>query len=459
MSARVLDRSQPPPPGPLRPFHFPGIENLSLGNGIPVFFAPTAGLEVVTFSVLLPAGAIREDPAQGGLATLTGRLLESGTTRLDAEEVAVELESLGIRFNVGTSWEVTSVDFTALADRVAPATRLAAELMLQPTFPEHEMERLRHEQVARILQRRAEPRGFATEMANRYFFAPSSPFSRPMTGTITSVSGLERQHVTAYHQAAFTPAGAAIVVAGNIGRDAVLRAAEEAFGSWKGDAPPETSGVAEARAHHVQVVVVDRPGSVQSEIRVGHLGVQRNTPDFFDIVVMNTILGGAFSSRLNLNLREKHGFTYGASSSFVMRRQPGPFVVSTAVETAVTGAAVREILGELDRIRQDSVTDAELSDARNYVAGTFPLRLETTDGVASRLAELFIFDLPQRYLDEFPERILSVTAEQVLAAAQRYIDPERLTVLVVGDASTVAPQLDELAIAEVKIVTPPDEKE
>jgi zinc protease len=452
LSASPVDRSTAPAPGPLRPFHFPPIETFSLENGIPVFFCRTEGLPVATLSVVLPSGAIREDASHAGLATLTGHLLESGTDRLSGPEIAEELETLGVRLSVGTSWEVTSLDFTALAPRVDAAARMAAHLMADPVFPEAEVERLRHEQLAGILQRRADPRGLANEMASRFIFAPESPFGRPVSGTTGTVRGLTRQDAIEYHRATFTPRGAALVAAGNLSLESIRATTEAAFGGWQGPPPPERSGVVKARSESIQVVIVDRPGAVQSEIRVGHVGVARKTPDYFAILVMNTVLGGAFSSRLNLNLREKHGYTYGVSSTFVMRRQPGPFLVATAVQTEVTGAAVREIGRELARIREERVDAAELTDAQNYLAGTFPLRLQTTGGVASRLAELFIYDLPRSYLDDFAQRVLAVTAADVVEAARQRIHPERLMVLVVGDASLVRPQLEELALGEIEVV-------
>ncbi len=452
MSGGVADRSLAPAPGPLRPFRFPPIERFELSNGIPVFFTPTSGFPIATFSVVLPSGAIREDASRAGLATLTGNLLESGTDRLSAPAIAEELETLGVRLGVGASWEVTSVEFTALSARVGDAAGIAAHLMTSATFPEVEVERLRSEQLAGILQRQADPRGLANEMASRYIFAPESAFGRPVSGTTGTVSGLTRADVVEYHQSTYTPHGAAVIVAGNLSSDSVQAAAESAFGQWQGPPPPDRSALVKARSSTVQVVIIDRPGAVQSEVRVGHLGVERNTPDFFAVLVMNTVLGGSFSSRLNMNLREKHGFTYGVSSTFVMRRQPGPFLVSTAVQTEVTGAAVREISGELESIRQERVAAADLADARNYLAGTFPLRLQTTGGVASRLAELFIYDLPRSYLDEFAERVLAVTDQEVLEAARKRILPERLMVLVVGDAKSVRPQLDELNLGPIEIV-------
>src|SRR5690606_23711577 len=196
---------------------------------------------------------------------------------------------------------------------------------------------------------------FANELASRFLFSEDSPFSRPLGGVSATVSGLTREDVQRYHDAFYTPGGSALVVAGNIDRALVQEQTERVFGTWRGEPLPALDVPVRPRSPGVQVVVIDRPGAVQSEIRIGHIGLPRNTPDYFPITVMNTILGGAFSSRLNLNLREKHGFTYGVRSSFVMRRRQGPFLVSTAVQTEVTGAAIGQLLGELSRIRETEV--------------------------------------------------------------------------------------------------------
>lgn len=449
-----IDRSRAPEAGEIRPFTFPSIERFALGNGVPVIFARTEGLPVATLSLLLPSGATREDPTKAGLAKLTASLLESGTEDLTAADVAQRLEGLGVRLHSGTSWEISHVDFTALSEKLDEAGALMARLVRHPVFPEAEVERLRSEQLAGILQRRAEPRGFANELVSRFLFADSSPFSRPLGGTAATAGALARADVVDFHQRTYSPSSAALVAAGNVDRQRLTELLESAFGDWSGPKPPTPDWNVEIRYEKPRVIIVDRPGAVQSEIRVTHLGVERHTPDYFAILVMNTILGGAFSSRLNLNLRERHGFTYGVRSSFVMRRRPGPFLVSTAVQTEVTAAAVREIFAELDRMRTGSVTDEELGDARQYVAGTFPLLLQTTDGIASHLAELIIYDLPDSYLEEFADRVLTIGRDDVNRVADRHLHPGSALTIVLGDAQRVQAELEQLGIGEVEVVQP-----
>lgn len=454
MSATALDRSQAPPPGEIRPFEFPSVERFTLGNGLRVLFARTTGLPVTTLSLILPSGATREPASRAGLARLTATLLESGTEDLSAAEISERLEGMGVRLHSGTSWEISHVDFTALTEKVGDASRLMAELVRASIFPEPEVERLRNEQLASILQRRAEPRGFANELASHFLFADGSPYSRPISGNSATVAPLTRDEVVAFHRSTYTPRAAALIVAGNIERDRLWDALENAFGDWTGNDAPPANYFVEPRFEDSRVVIVHRPRAVQSELRMGHIGVSRDTPDYFPIVVMNTVLGGAFSSRLNMNLRERHGFTYGVRSGFSMRKQPGPFLVSTAVQTEVTAAAAREIVHELRQMRSGPVTDDELADARQYVAGTFPLLLQTTDGIASRLAEQFIYDLPHSYLEDFASRILSVEAKDVQRVADQYLQPDQLVTVILGDAEKIRTQLQDLEIGPVETVTP-----
>lgn len=450
--AAPLDRSHPPGPGPRRPFNFPPIERFTLPNGLPVLMARTDGFPVVTVGLILPAAGVHEPPERAGLASLVAALLESGTERRTAAEIAEAFEGLGVQFGVGTGWDATQAEMTSLASRSAAGIDLLAELVRTPAFPGAEVDRVRKEHIAEILQRRAEPRGLANEAAARYIFSPSSPFSRPLGGTATTLEGLTHEDIAAFHGARYTPFGAVIVIAGNVEPEEARDLAARAFGDWAGPASETPVVPVDPASTARRVVLVDRPGSVQSEIRVGQVGVPRSTPDYFPLVVMNTILGGAFTSRLNMNLREKQGFTYGVSSGFAMRRHAGPFLISTAVQTEVTAPALTEILREVEGVREAPVTPEELEDARNYLAGVFPLRLQTTEGVASRLAELALFDLPPDYFDDYRDRILAVDAEAVHRAARERIRPAELSIVIAGDAAAIRGPVEALSLGPVEVV-------
>jgi zinc protease len=444
-------RRTAPGPGRLRDFGLPPVERRTLSNGLTLLSCTARHFPVVTVNVLLEAGGIYESAAQAGVAALTAEALESGAGARSAADIAEDAESLGVSLGSSISWDVAYVGLTGLKSKLEPASEILASVVREPTFPVEEVERLRAERLAEILQRRADPRSLAGEMASRFIFAPDTPFSRPLGGPASTVAMLQRSDVEAFHAARYRPGDTSVLVVGDIGADEAARLVEERFGDWSGAPEPAGEVLVRPRSAEAQLVIIDRPGSVQSELRIGHVGVARATPDYFPIVVMNTILGGAFSSRLNLSLREKHGYTYGVSSGFAMRRSPGSFLISTAVQTEVTAAAVRETLATIDGMRSAEVAQAELDDARNYLAGIFPLRVQTTDGLAARLAELVIYDLPADYFEHYRERVLSVSAPEVLRAAQTHLRPAELAVVVVGDAAKLKDSLAELGLGEPKI--------
>lgn len=448
----ILDRSQPPKKGETRPFDFPEITRRTLSNGLPVYHAPSEGFGVVTMTVLVDAGGVHDGEGRAGLSTLAASLLESGAGDRSAAEIAEELERLGLQLGTGSAWDAVQVELTGLTATLEHGSEVLADLVRRPAFPEQEVERIRNEQIAGILQRRSEPRGLANELAGRFIYADSSPFARPLGGTRESVEGLTRSDVERFHADRFAAGDTAVVVAGDITAEDALDLAERRFGDWGGAPAAEGAISTEGRFDATRVIIVDRPGAVQSELRVGHVGVARDAEDYFPLIVMNAILGGAFSSRLNMSLRERHGFTYGVSSSFVMRRKAGPFLISTAVQTEVTARALEETFAELRGIRASAVERAEIVDARNYLAGTFPLRLQTTAGLASRLAELAVHRLPLDYFDSYRERIMEVTEEDVLRVATQHLRPDQATVVVVGDARAVRPGIEALGLGAVTVV-------
>jgi zinc protease len=239
---------------------------------------------------------------------------------------------------------------------------------------------------------------------------------------------------------------------GDIDRAGARALAERRFGDWTGDAAPRRPYESVGALDRPTVVVVDRPSAVQSEIRIADIGVARTTPDYFPLLVMNTVLGGSFTSRLNMNLREKHGFTYGVRTGFTMRRQPGPFMVQTAVANDVTARAIEESLHEIERMRDEGATADELSTARDYLGGVLPLQLQTTAQLAARLDDLVVYDLPLDWFRSYRERVAQVSAEDVLRVARASLRPERFGIVVVGAAAQVVPDLERLGLADVRVV-------
>lgn len=451
-AAEMPDRTRPPGPGPLRPFHFPGVHRRRLDNGLEVLVAETHAFPVATLDLILPSGALAETEERAGTASLAAGLLESGAGDRDAAQIAEAVDALGLAFESGTSWDTTLAGFTALTSRLEAGMQILADLVMRPTFPEREVERIRGERLAALAQRRADPSSVADELVTCYTFPHGHPFGRRLAGTASTMPGLERADVQAFHDAYYVPQGAWLCAAGDVTADQVAELAERIFGGWRGAPPPPRVPETPARFDRTTILLADRPGSVQSEVRVGHVGIPRTADDFFAATVMNAILGGVFGSRLNLNLRERLGYTYGASSSWGLRKLPGTFSITSAIQSDRTAHAVSEMLRDMRELQETLAPAEEVADAAGFLAGIFPLQQQTTDGLAGRLSTLAVYGFPDDYFDHYREGLLAVTPQDVREAARRRLMPDRAAVVVVGDASELRGPLEALGIGPVEVV-------
>ncbi len=442
-----------PVPGQPRPYEFPQTFRTTLDNGLKVIVTPMPGRELVAASLALRAGAADEPAAEGGATVLAARGLTEGTEVRDAIELTEAAERLGASLHAESGWDATSVGVDVPESRLGPALELLAEVVRRPSFPEAEVERIRDERLTDLIQAKADPRRRADEAFIGTIYAASSPYHRPSGGTAETVSGLGSAQLRDVHARGASPRRAALVVAGDVRHDAVVALARSLFGDWSGTDATPAGPIDDTAATDARVVrVVHRPGAVQSEIRIGHRGLPRRTPDYHAVSVMSAILGGLFNSRLNMNLREEKGYTYGASAGFDLRRARGPFTARAAVNTEVTVAAIGEFLTELDRIRDEPVTDTELKAARDFLVGVFPLRFETPGPVAGSLGGLFIHDLPDDELDRYRDAVEAVTAADVQRVAREHIRPEAAAIVVVGDHDQFGTALDDAGVGDVEVV-------
>lgn len=446
----VLDRTVPPAPGAIRPFQAPTAERIELDNGLRLLTARHGQLPLVTAALVLEGGAAAEAADQAGVAYLTARAFEGGTQHRSAERLAVDLEGLGIELETAATWDAAILNVTVPRDRLDAALALFAEVVRQPAFPDPEVERLRQQQLAAILQRRTEPRALAGEAASRFIFAADVPYARPINGTESTVEGLTAGHVRAFYEGRYRPQPGALLLVGDVDLDDAAKLADRYFGDWPAARAPDVEFEVRPGFTGTTIFLVDRPGSVQSELRLGHVGVERRHPDYFALMVMNTVLGGAFTSRLNISLRERHGFTYGVNSHFACRRRPGPFLIQTAVATGVTARAVEETFRQIEALRQDGPTPEEVDAARDYLSGVMPLQFQTTEQLAGRLADLVVYDLPLDYYRTYRDRIGAVTLEDVHRAAREHVRPEAMAIVVVGDAAQVEEPLRALGAGPVQ---------
>ncbi len=444
-----------PTPGPVRPYEFPAVHRNSLANGVRLLVAPMPRLPIVTVLALVDIGAARERSGEEGVAVLTARTLTEGAAGLDGAALAARLEGLGAAIVTEADWDSTVAQFTTTSDRVDAAFRLFAEVVRAPSFPARDVQRLRDERLAEIAQQLAEPRGLADERFDGFLFAPTARYAQATAGSVRSVRDLEHDLVAAFHASSYGPAATTLIFVGDTTPSRAMELADAGFGGWSSGVGGNPVGprVDAARSGGRRTIVVSKADAPQAELRVGHLGVPRSHPEYLTISVMNAILGGLFSSRINLNLREKNAFTYGASSLFDWRRGAGPFVVSTAVKSEVSGRAVQEIIAEIEGMRQAPPSASELDLATKYLAGIFPIRYETTAAVAAALARATVFGLGDEWFREYRERIRAVTAEGVHAAARAHLDPARLLVLAVGDPSVIEGPLASAGVGAVSVVS------
>jgi zinc protease len=453
-AAQRPDRSTPPQPGPPPTFELPQVHKRTLTNGVRVWLVEVSKVPVAQVSLVIHSGVESDPPGRFGVASLTAAMLDEGAGKRSALEIAGEVEYLGAELSTSSSFDASSVRLWVPVERLRQGLDLMADVALRPSFPAAEMERLRKERLTVLLQWRDDPASIARLAFPRIVYGETHRYGTAEMGTEAALQDMRLEELQAFYRAHYRPDNASIVIVGDVRPDAALPMLESAFGSWKAGegavARPASPAGPQPQAR--RVIIVDKPGAPQSQVRIGWVGVERATPDYFELQVLNTILGGSFTSRLNQNLREKHGYTYGAGSVFEMRRGAGPFYAAAAVQADKTAEAVREFFTELEGMLAP-VPAGELERARNYVALAFPGQFETVGSIARRLEEMIVYGLPDRYFSDYVGRIVAVTQDAVQRAARQYVQPERFAVLVVGDRKVVEQNLRALDLGPVSVLT------
>ena len=440
-----------PAPGPAREYHFPRFSTRQLENGITVIVATVTKLPLVSVATVIDATALMDPRGQEGTAELTAEALKEGTASRSGVQLALDLEKLGTSLESGADWDSTVLSLTVLKRNLTEAFRIFADTLLSPAFREEDVERLKAERLADRIQLLDEPRGLADESLSRFLYRADSRYAAPASGTSKSVTAISRGDVSDFYRQNYVPGATTIIFAGDLTLDEATSLVQSTLGSWSGQRGTTTVLADQPMRTTRAVEIVAKPDAAQSELRIGHVGVPRTHPDYFSIVVMNAVLGGLFSSRINLNLREKHGYTYGASSYYDWRRQSGPFVISTAVQSEVTAAAISETLKEVDGMREKEIGQDELTLATSYLEGVFPIRYETTSAIAGALVNMVTFGLPENYFDTYRANISAVTTADVLAAARAHVRPEELQIVVVGNAEVIRESVENLSVGPLAV--------
>jgi len=435
--AQQVDRTHPPVLGPAPALHVPTARTARLSNGLEIGVVEMHEVPVVDVTLYVRAGSVRDPGDLPGLATFTAGMLDEGAGRRSALEIADEAAYLGADFGTGAGYEWAVVSLHIPKRRLAPGLDLMADVALRPTFPDSEVARQRDLRRTGILQLRDNPNAQAPLAWNAIVYGTDHPYGWPQNGTEASTTALNRDAVQRFYDTYYRPNNARILFVGDITLAEARRLATERFGAWTRTevAPPPAAPTPSAGTR--TFYLVDKPGAAQSVIRIGNVGITRDDPDYYAIQVLNTILGGSFTSRLNQNLRETHGFTYGAGSAFAARRLAGPFTAQASVVTAKTDSSLIEFFRELRMIRDSLVPAEELAKAKAYLTLGLPGDFETTQGTAGRLGELWQNDLPLTWYADYAQRINAISAADVQRVARQHIRPDEFAIVVVGDRGQI----------------------
>ena len=451
----VIDRSRLPTPGPDPAFRFPVVMRRALSSGLEVRTVEHRGVPVVSFLLLLSSGAAADPAPLPGLAALTADMLDEGSGPMSALDIEDALSSMGAQFETEVGSDATVLSVLTLPRFARQALGLLADIVVRPRLATGDFDRVRDLRLNRLRQLRDLAPAVADLVFARVLYG-AHPYGRLPIGTMRGLEGASAADVRGFHADAWRPLQVTIIAVGDASHDDLFGAVEGAFAEWPDPAPgvagttrPDHAAAAAMPAPaqpSVPLALVDRPGAAQSELRIGRVAVPRLTPDYYALLVLNTILGGQFVSRLNMNLREDKGYTYGVRSGFEFRRAPGPFSVQAAVQTAATADAVREVLSELDAIRgARPATPAELELAKSALTKGYARSFETSGQIGRGLAQLALYGLPDDTLEQFVPSIHAVDVAAVTAAAER-LDVSRMTVTVVGDREKIEPGLAGLGL-------------
>jgi len=440
-----LDRSTAPAPTEPRPYHFPRITRATLPNGLRVLVAVNQNAPLVSFRALIRSGADHDTHATAGLASLTADLLDEGAGNRDGIQLAEDLGLLGAAIGTGADWDASYVSVDVLARNGDATLGILADVAARATLPADGLDRVRADRLNELLQQRNEPAAIAGKRFANLLYGTGA-YGNSVNGSAESVARITLNDVRRFYGQHYAPNNSSLVVSGDIEPARAIELVTRALGDWARVAEVPRPVPSPRPIDASRIYVIDRPQAVQSEIRVGHLGVARSTEDYFALSVMNAIFGGVFNSRINLNLRERHGYTYGARSQFAFRRHAGPFVVAAPVRNEVTLQSVSEMLLELRRIRTGDLEARELDDVKSYLMGVFPATVQTASDIASRLVDMELYSLPEDYFDRYRENIANVTKEDVERVAQKYLDPDRVLIVIVGNAKEIREPLGTLGM-------------
>jgi zinc protease len=452
VSAQVSDwpSERPPQPLPARDVKFPPYQMRTLANGLQVITVSHHEQPAVSMRMVVRAGSVQDLPGKAGVATLTGSLLDQGTTSKSAEQIADQIDFVGGALGAGSGTDLSFVNVIVMKDSFGVAMDLLYDVVRNPAFAPEEIERQKQQTISSLQVSAEDPDYIAGALFDRLVYG-LHPYGVPNSGTPETLAAITREDIQAYHRRNFVPNNMVLAIVGDISSDEGFAAAERVFGGWpRGTVEPLT--VTEPPSSTRRIVIVDKPDAVQTEIRVGQVGIPRNHPDYLAYDLAIKILGGEGANRLHRVLRSERGLTYGASASAEARKLAGDFVAETDTRTETTGEALRLMVDEVSKLQRDRVSQRELSDAQAYLAGSFPLTIETPNDIATQVLNVVFYELPLDEIGTFRERVQKVTPDDIQRVARAYVRPDRLSIVLVGNAAEFVPQLRRVGFTDLEVI-------
>ena len=432
-----------PKPGPNPKLSLPAIEKTKLANGLEVWMVEQKELPIVAMNLVLRSGQGNEPDNRTGLANLTASLLDDGTKTRSAVDITNQLQAIGVGgINAGSGWDSTNVSMQSLTRNLDKALDIYADVIMNPAFPQAEIESLRGRSLIGLRQMRSNPNAVSNIVYNKVLYG-DHPYGRD--NNEASIKAITRDDIVKFYESTYKPNNGVLIVVGDFDKAALKGKLEKAFSDWK-PGTVENRALPSARSFEkTGIYIVDRPNSAQSVVSIGQVGIDRGNPDYFPVVVMNSILGGGITSRISMNLREDKGYTYGANSGWQFRRGAGPFRAGGDIQTSVTKEAVVEFMKELNGIRGDiPITAKELDYNKQSLIRRYPAQFETVGAISNQLSNLVVYGLPDTYFNDYISKVNAVTLDDVNRVAKQYLDPSKMAIVIVGDRKVIEPGLKDL---------------
>ncbi|HEY3429145.1 MAG TPA: pitrilysin family protein [Cyclobacteriaceae bacterium] len=451
--AQAPDRSAPPALGKAKNLQLPAIQKFTLSNGLGVVLMEKHTVPLVQVNLLLQTGSFDDPAGKEGLSSITMDLLDEGAGEYNALQLADEIEYLGASIGTFSRSFSSEIDCSAPVSKLDATLKLMSTIVLKPTFADTELERVRKLRLNGLLTAYDEPTTIATRAYNKLLFDASTPYGK--FANEQSIKSYTKADLENFHTRNFVTGNCTLIIVGDVTKESITPLLEKHFAALPAGAVTNAAKPAPQQIKGRTIYIVDKPGAAQSVIRIGRIGTSRGDVAYNDITIMNTILGGSFASRLNTNLREEHGYSYGAGSGFSFWSIPGPFTASSSVQTDVTGPALGEFFNEFKKMRQ-AIPETDLTRGKNYDALGYAGNFETNGSIASALAELVMFQLPDTYFNSYVDKALAVTKKGVEAAAKKYITPDNMLIVIVGDRAKIEEGVKKLNLGKINFLTVED---